>query len=141
MHLDWNSIKDKVGYFVQQNGVWLQWLQRSTSFANAYDTTNSSTYGYGDSVTTWTTGSCKAIIEHVSAKDVIIEPGFYEDSYERIYFDPSTDLNQFDQIIFPSGSGIRYLVLSRHAYTLNGDVVVSRFAIIRHLLPRSGSIT
>ena len=139
MHLNWEKAKQKFQYLVAQNGTWIQWLQRSTDRSDAYNTGSIISYGYGDSSVSWATGSIKALIKHVSATDVLIEPGFYEDSYEQIYVDPDTDINQWDQILLPSGSGTRYCILSRHTWRLSGDIIVAKYALIRKLVPRSGS--
>jgi hypothetical protein len=139
MHLNWNNAKQKFQYLIAQNGEWLQWLQRSVDTSSAYDTSSAITYGYGDSQTIWTTGSFKALVQHISATDIVIPAGFYEDDFERVYVNPDVNLAQWDQCIIPSGSGIRYLILSRHVWRLNGDVIVSKYAIVRRLVPRSGS--
>lgn len=123
---------------IQKHGVWLQWLQRTSDLSDAYNT-GSETYGYGDPLISWTTGSVKATVEHVSAKDVVLEIGFYEDDYERIWVDADEDISLWDQIILPSGSTQRYIVLSRHTWRINGDILISKNIIIRRLIPRSGS--
>ncbi len=139
MNLNWNKAKQLFQTTVSQNGTWIQWLQRSTDRTDAFNTSSSITYGYGDSQVNWTTGSIKAIVQHISATDIVIEPGFYEDSYEKIYIDPDIDINQWDQVIVPSGSGIRFIILSRHIWRLSGDIIVSKYALIRKLVPSSGS--
>ena len=123
---------------INQNGTWIQWLQRSTSGSDAYDTGSTITYGYGNYITYWVTGSVKALISHVSATDIVLEAGFYAEDYERIYVDPDSSIEFWEQCIYPSGSEIRYLILPFHIWRL-GDVAISKYATIRRLIPRSGS--
>lgn len=138
MNLNWNKAKELFQEIINKNGTLIQWLQRSTDASNSYNILNNTTYGYGDQIVTWITGSIKALVSHVSATDVLIEPGFYAEDYEKIYVDPDSSVDFWEQVIVPSGSGIRYLVLPFHLWRL-GDVVVAKHAVVRKLIPKSGS--
>ncbi len=146
MSPDWAYAQRLYKRVVGQNGVWIQWLQRVVSGSGAYDYENTTTYGYGDDTRYWVTGSCQAIIEHVKATDVIIPSGFFIEDFERIWVNPDINIEYFEQIIYPSGSNIRYLILPIHAWSFNvggatGSLITgSKSALIRRLLPRSGSV-
>lgn len=114
-------------------------MDRSVSESGSFDTGSDITYGYGDTFVTWTTGSFKAMVENVRETDVIIEPGFWLDDYKRIYIDPDETVAELDQCLYPSGSGIRYVIRSVEDYRM-GNTVVSKMALIRRLMPRSGSV-
>ena len=138
--VNWSYAKTKYASIVANNGVWIQWLQRTTTGASAYDTGSTDTYGYGDYQIYWSTSSAKAVIEHLSATDKLIEPGFRPDHYERVYVDPDSNITFWEQIIFPSGSGTRYLVLPEHIQRMSiGDTVIAKFFIMRLLIAKSGS--
>lgn len=139
MNLNWNKAKEQFQEIINKNGTLIQWLQRTSTGSTAYDTGSTITYGYGDYIVYWTTGSIRALVSHVSAEDILIEPGFYSSDYERIYVDPDSSIDFWEQVIVPSGSGTRYLVLPFHLWRL-GDVIVAKHAIIRKLVPRSGSM-
>lgn len=136
MHLNWNGAKQKFLEIVNQNGTLIQWLQRTSTGSDAYDISNTSTFGYGDSITYFTTGSIKAVVQHVSATDIIMEIGFMQDDYERIWVDPDTNIQMWDQFLYPSGSSIRYICRTIHDWTMGG-VVVNRHIDIRRLVPKS----
>jgi len=137
---NWGRAKKTFQGIVSKNGIQLEWLLRVVSGSSAYDTDSTVTYGYGDDTRYWTTGSFNAIIEPVREQDIVIEPGFFQEDYLKIYFDPDETPAYFDQVINPSGSGIRYLVLPVEDWTLTtGNVTVCKTAIIRRLVPRSGS--
>ena len=141
MSPDWGWARRKFESIVDRSGVTIQWLQRSVDYTDAYNTSSQITFGYSDPLVTWTTGSCKALIQHISAEDKIEEAGFWQEDFEKIFVDPDTNIQQWEQIILPSGSGIRYLIRSIHDWRANGDVLLSRYALVRRLVPRSGSGT
>lgn len=136
--VNWNWAKKITQKIISKNGVELEWLQRTTSGSEAYDTTSTTTYGYGDYAVYWQTGSFKAIVSPIRAEDVVIEAGFYSSDHQKIFVDPDTNLEHWQQCIYPSGSGVRYLILPVQYYIVGG-VTGSKFAIIRKLVPRSGS--
>ncbi len=136
---DWNAAKNQVKTIIANNGVLIEWLQRTASGSNPYDYDDTTTYNYGDVTTYWTTGSFKAIIEPVRENDVVIEPGFYADAYKRLWLDPDQDCSFWDQVIIPSGSGIRYLILPVRTWN-PGNVTVSKILMVRQLIPKSGSV-
>jgi len=135
---NWAKAKLQMEDIINKNGVTVQWLSRVTSGSDAYNTGSSITFGYGDETRYWVTGSVKALIECVRVEDVVLEAGFFLEDYKRIYVDPDETIEYWDEIIFPSGSGERFLIQPIH-YWIVGDVTVSKYAIIRKLLPRSGS--
>lgn len=137
---DWGWARRKFESIVEKSGVTIQWLIRTQTGSTAFDTGSSTTYGYGDPITYWTTGSCKAIVQHISAEDKIETAGFWQEDFEKIFLDPDTNIQQWEQIILPSGSGIRYIIRSIHDWRANGDVLLSRYALVRRLVPRSGSV-
>ena len=138
--VNWQYAKTKYASIIASNGVFIQWLQRSIDLTDAYNTGSTSTYGYSDPVITWTTGSQKAVIEHLSATDKLIEAGFRAEHYERVYVDPDSNITFWEQIIFPSGSSVRYIVLPEHIQRMSvGDTVVAKFFIMRLLIAKSGS--
>ena len=139
MSPDWGWAQRKYSHAISKSGTVIQWLIRTQTGSDAYDTSSSISFGYGDMTTYFSTGSCQAIISHVSATDVVTEAGFYQEDYEKIFVDPTTNITQWSQVIIPSGSGIRYLLLSIHDWRANGDMLVARYAICRRLIPRSGS--
>ncbi len=137
---NWSRAKKQFERIVSRNGVWIYHLTRTTSGSGAYDTDDTTTYGYGDETVYWTTGSVKAIIEPIRQTDVVIEPGFYQEDYRKIYVDPDEDLEHWDQVIYPTGSGIRYLILPVTEWNLTGEnTTVCKTAIIRRLVPKSRS--
>lgn len=140
MSPDWLWAQRKYSHAIAKNGTVIQWLIRTQTGSTAYETGSTDTYGYGDPISYFSTGSCQAIISHVSATDVITEAGFWIDDYEKIFVDPNTNISEWSQIIYPSGSSQKYLILSIHPWRANGDIVVAKYAIIRRLVPRSGSM-
>ena len=138
--VNWSYAKTKYASIISSNGCYIQWLQRITSGADAYDTGSQNTFGYGDYQTYFVTGSQKAIIEHLNATDKLIEIGFRADHYERVYVDPDSNMTFWEQIIYPSGSGTRYVILPEHIQRMSvGDTVVAKFFLMRLLIPKSGS--
>ena len=145
--VNWSKAQSQFKNLVSKNGVWIQILTRSYDLTDAYDTGSSEKFlysysdldfGYGDPRTSWTTGSVKAIVAGVNEGEVITDAGFFTNDYKDIYFSPDTTLNVHDQVLCPSGSGTRYIVLTVSDFYL-GDVTATKFARIRLLLPRSGS--
>ena len=137
--VDWGKAKAEFDTIILQNGYIVQWLDRITTGSDeAYDTGSSITYGYGDYAVHWTTGSLRAMFTPIRGEDVVIEPGFYEDDYFKMWVDSDSTIAQFDQVIYPSGSGIRYIILQTYEWDL-GSETVTQYAIVRRLIPRSGS--
>lgn len=154
----WATAKRQFQKIVNKNGVWIQWLERLTSMTDAYDTSSETSYGYGDETVTWVTGSAKVLVEPGRDQDIVIEPGFYAEDYKKIYVAPDTviydkvydaddysedfgdwfNIEHWEQVIFPSGSGTRYMVYPVQEWIFN-DVTISKYVMIRKLLPRSGS--
>ncbi len=146
MSPDWAYAQRLYKRVVGQNGVWITWLQRTTTGSGSYDQDNTVTYGYGDETLTWVSGSIQAIIQHVKADEVVIPSGFFVEDFERIWVSPDVNIEHWSQVIYPSGSNIRYLILPIHAWSFNvggltGSLITgSKSALIRRLLPRSGSV-
>ena len=147
MSFNWSKAKQQFENIVSKNGVWIQILTRSFSEADSYDTGSSQKilygydsldFGYGDPRTTFVTGSCKAIVADVQSGEVLTDAGFFANDYKDIYFSPDTTLNVHDQVLCPSGSGTRYIVLTVSDFYLGG-VTATKFARIRLCIPRSGS--
>ena len=137
----WATAKKQFETVISKNGIWVQWLGRTTSGSGAYDpydTGSSTSFGYGDYTVFWVTGSVKAIVEPIRATEIVQEAGFWADDWRRIWVDPDETLDVWEQIIYPSGSGTRWLIRHVHSWVV-GDVTVSKYADIRKLLPRSGS--
>jgi hypothetical protein len=139
LNINFQSAQNKVNLAIDVLGSDFQWLRKVTSGSNAYDTGSSITYGYGDFTVYWVTGSGKAIVSHISANEVIIEPGYYIEDYERLQLKSDSLVSAFDRIIFPSGSGIIYSVLPLHEI-YEGNILISKIAQMRRLTPRSGSV-
>ena len=146
MSFNWSKAKQQFENIVSKNGVWIQILTRSFSEADSYDTGSAQKflygydldYGYGDPRTSFSTGSVKAIVAGVQENEVLTDAGFFANDYKDIYFSPDTTLNVHDQVLCPSGSGTRYIVLTVSDFYL-GDVTATKFARVRLLFPRSGS--
>ena len=154
----WSRAKRQFQKIVSQNGVWIQWLERLTSMTDAYNTGSKTTYGYGDETVIWWTGSAKVLVVPVRVGDVVIEPGFYATDYKKIYVAPETviydkvydannyskdfgawfNIEHWEQVIYPSGSGVRYIVYPVQEWVVN-DVIISKYVTIRKLIPRSGN--
>ncbi len=138
MNINFQSAQDKVNSAIDNLGTNIQWLQRVVSGSSSFDTGSTITYGYGDDIVYWITGSCKAIITHVDTTDVVKDVGFYGEDLDKIQVRSDSSLEFWDQVIIPSGSGIRYLVLPLHLW-YEGGILLSKSANIRRLVPRSGS--
>ena len=134
----WNRAKAQTQSIVAGNGQWLQWLARSTSGSSMYDTGSSATFGYGDPVVYYTTGSFRGIVAPTRERDILIEPGFYAQDYNDVFVDPDNDPSFWDQILIPSGSGTRYIIYHVEEWTPYG-IDVSKILKVRLLNPRSGS--
>ena len=134
----WNRAKAQTQRIVSGNGQWLQWLARSTSGSSMYDTGSSSTFGYGDPIIYYTTGSFRGIVAPTRERDMLIEPGFYAQDYSDIFINPDETPKFWDQILIPSGSSTRYIILHIEEWTPYG-VDVSKILKVRLLNPRSGS--
>ena len=138
MSPNWSRARTQVKGIVAGNGQTLQWLVRSTSGSTAYDTGSATTYGYGDPIVYWTTGSFVAIVRPIRDRDVVVEAGFFSDDYKKLWLDPDDDPSFWDQVLIPSGSSIRHIVLGTHDWDVGG-VEVSKIVDVRRLNPRSGS--
>jgi len=103
-----------------------------------YDTGSSSTFGYGDPITYYTTGSFRGIVAPTRERDTIIEPGFYTTDYSDVFIDPDETPSFWSQLLIPSGSANRYIILDVETWTPY-DVDVSKILKVRLLNPRSGS--
>ena len=136
--MNWSSAKTQGKGIILANGESLEWLQRVVSGSDAYTSGSTVTYGYGDETIWWTTGSLTAIIVPAKEGEVVLEAGFFQDDYQRLFVDPTNTLGIHDQIIYPSGSGIRYLVLTDHNWNAGNQHIVDVYTI-RRLVPKSGS--
>ena len=137
--MNWGRAKAQAKRIVANNGATLQWLVRSTSLTSAFDTGSSVTFGYGDPIVTWATGSFKGIIIPKRDMHITIEPGTFIDDYRQFWVDPDEMPTINDQVIYPSGSGIRYLVRGHDEWS-PADIDVSARVTIRKLSPNSGSV-
>jgi hypothetical protein len=139
MKLDWSAPAKKFSDFLANNGVWIQYLTRVTSGSDAYNTgstdPSSGSFGYGDQVDFWVTGSLQVVVSHVSAVDIVLPMGYYYEDHEKIWVDPSANIELWDQVVYPSGSGIRYLCLAPHIWRMN-DTIIAKYMIIRKLVPK-----
>jgi len=103
-----------------------------------YDTGSSVTFGYGDPVVYYVTGSFRGIVAPTRERDMLIEPGFYAQDYNDVFVNPDETPSFWSQLIIPSGSGTKYLILHVEEWTPYG-VNVSKILKVRLLNPRSGS--
>jgi hypothetical protein len=87
----------------------------------------------------WTTGSLTGIVEPVRESEITVEAGFSVDDYLRLYVDPDSSVSYLDQVIVPSGSGIRYVMLPSKTWQAAG-ITVSQILMVRRLVPKSGSL-
>jgi hypothetical protein len=136
--MNWNNLKRMVQTTVLDNGQVIQWLQRSEDFSQSSNTGSSITFGYLDPTVTWTTGSFKGIVDPVRENDPIIQSGYSAEQYAKVYINPNETPSQWDQLLIPSGSATRYLILSIREYT-PADVTVAKILNVRRLTPKSGS--
>jgi hypothetical protein len=136
--VDWGVAKVQAQSIISANGEQFQLLQRTLDYTDSFSTGSSVTYGYGDPTVTITTGSLTAIVEPVKEADVQLETGFYLEDYRRIYVNPDTTLVQRDMLIYPSGSGTKYVIQPEKYWDADGYSIVHTY-IIRKLVPRSGS--
>lgn len=136
--VDWSKARAQFENMAAKNGTLIEYLQRVTSGSDAYDTSSAVTYGYGDFVTYWITGSLFAIIQPLTSRDIVVEAGFREEDYKRLWVSPSATIEIWEQCIVPSGSGIRYHVRNTQDWNA-GNVNICTSVDIRKLVPRSGS--
>jgi hypothetical protein len=134
--MDWQWAAKQFQIMLDRAGVEIEWLQRATSGSEAYDTGSEISYGYGDPARFWTTGSVKAIVQHVRVEDVVIPQGFYPEDFKKIFVPLSTPIEYWDQVIYPSGSGERYIIHPVHSWVVGG-VTIAKYATIRKLVPHS----
>ncbi len=140
MNINWGAAQKKIQDLISVTGTWIQWLQKSGSYSGSWDSGSTLTYGYGDIINYWTTGSCQALIVHVTAEEAVKEIGYWTEDMDRIFVDPSSTIEHWDQVIIPSGSGVRYLILPLHdAYAGTAGTIISKSAFVRRLVPKSGS--
>lgn len=139
---NWQYAKRQYDRLVQRKGILVDWLVRTTDTGSvSYDTGSDITFGYGDPVITFTTGSILGIIDHFKADEILTEAGFYLDDYEKFYVDSDSILKQWDQLIIPDDQ--MYIVISTHTYRASendqssSNIVISKYAIIRRLVPKS----
>lgn len=137
---NWTHAQNQFKQIINANGVFIEWLQRVTSGSDAYLTGSSVSYGYGDESIWWLTGSVKAVVAHIRAEEVLVEAGYTVSDYETIFVNPNETIEFWEQVIYPSGSGVRYLILPLHDWRMTiGDTLVAKYANLRRLVPASGS--
>jgi hypothetical protein len=139
--VNWERAKKVHQRIIDKDGVWILVLDRITSGSDAYDTGSLIGYGYGDVTTYWTTGSMKVIIKQLQTVDVELDIGFSLEDYQEIYFNPDLNINQWNIVIYPTGSdGSKFLVLPTQTYRFEeSGIAVTKHVRIRRLFPRSGS--
>lgn len=135
---DWNFAKEKVKMIVQNNGDDLVWLQRIVSGSN-FNTGSTISYGYGDIITYYRTGSLKGMLEPINEKEIILDPGHSIDDYVRFYIDPDHICDHHDIIEYPSGSGVRYEIQPIRTWR-SQNVTISKIITCRRMIPFSGSM-
>jgi hypothetical protein len=138
MNINFQSAQDKVNTTVDALGTQIQWLRRVVSGSESFTTGSTTTYGYGDEIVYWITGSCNAILTHEDTSDVVTNAGFYGEDIDSIQVRSDSGIEHWDQVIVPANSGIRYLILPLHEW-YEGGILISKSARIRRLVPRSGS--
>ncbi len=138
MNINFQKAQDQVNLLISTQGTEIEFLQRVTSGSDAYDTGSSTSFGYGDPTVFWITGSIMALISRPSAADTMMEPGFYEENFSQIKVRADSSIEYWDQVIVPSGSGIKFLIQPVQ-YWMVGPITIYKFATIRRLVPRSGS--
>ena len=136
MNVNFQKAQDQFNMVLDKLGTEIQFLQRTTTGSNAFDTGSSITYGYGDITESFTTGSIKAIITKPSATDIVMESGFYGEDFSEIKVRFDSTIEYWSQVIIPSGSGIKFLILPVQ-YWIVGGITIYKFATIRRLVPRS----
>ncbi len=142
--MNWASSKTRVLHIINTNGIDFTWLQRSSSTGSSYDTGSNVSYGYGDPVVTYTTGSLKGVVIHVNADEVVVEAGFYMDDYDKVYVAPDHPINIWDQLVYPDNQ--KYLVVSVHENRVatsklnDTPIMISKYVIIRRLVPKSKDV-
>jgi hypothetical protein len=137
--MNWGTAKAKVKSIVANNGETLEHLVLTTSGSDRYSTGSSTTYGYGDETLYYTTGSLIGIPEPIREGEITIEPGFSQDCYLRFYIDPDSTVSYLDLLVYPSGSGIKYMILPSKTWRAN-SITVSQILMTRRLIPKSGSL-
>lgn len=136
--VNWAKAKRIFERIISKNGVFIQYLERSTSGSESYNVDDPQTFGYGDEICYWRTGSFRVVVAPLKKEDLILDAGFYVEDYKRIYFDPDETPEAWEQIIYPSGSSFKYIIKSVDDWYL-GDVTICKYADLRLLIPRSGS--
>jgi hypothetical protein len=139
--VNWTRAKHMFQKIISNDGVWIYVLERVTSGSDAYNTGSMDSYGYGDDTTYWTTGSARVLMKQMATQDVILEVGFTYEDYNDMYYNPDTTINQWNVIIYPTGSnGQKYLVLPTQDFSFEeSGVIVTKHALVRRLFPKSGS--
>ena len=141
--VDWSSAKVKVQTLIYQNGVYIPWLQRSVDTSSQFNT-GSPTFGYGDPIINYTSGSITGIIDHVKAEEVMLDAGFYIEDYEKLYVDPDSDIAAWDQVILPDNNE-KYIVVAVHTYRTSENSLISdynniditKYLTLRRLVPKA----
>ena len=140
MNINWQSAQDKFNRTIDAIGTEIQWLQRIVSGSDTGSTPyGAPSYGYQDSVTYWTTGSATVILAQISTNEVFIDPGHYQEDYLRMQTRSDSEIAHMDRVIIPSGSGVIYHVMPFYEWR-GGSIIINRYATLRRITPRSGSV-
>ena len=138
MNINFQKAQDQFNLVIDKLGTEIEFLQRVTSGSDIFDTGSLVTYGYGNLTNFWVTGSLKALISKPTANEIVMEPGHFEDEYMQIKVRYDSPIEYWDQVIIPSGSSIKYIILPVQ-YWIVGPITIYKFANIRRLVPASGS--
>ena len=131
-------MQDLMNHTIDMLGTEIEWLERSSNSSDSFDTGSLLTYGYGDAIISYVTGSVKALITNPSATDVVVDAGFTLNDYATIKVKALSTIDYWDNCIIPSGSGIIYKILPIQTWRV-GTTTIYKFAHIRRLFPLSGS--
>jgi hypothetical protein len=139
--VNWQSAKTKIQNLIENSGIVATWLQRTVDTSSAYNTGSETTFGYGDPIINYTTGSITGIIDHMRADEVMLDAGFYIEDYEKFYVDPDSVIAAWDQIILPDNNE-KYVVISVHTFRVSAssislnNLILSKYLTLRRLVPR-----
>jgi hypothetical protein len=139
MNINMQSAQTRMDIAIEAIGEEVQWLVRTTTGSSVFDTSNQYTFGYGDVIEIFTTGSLKCILHNIDPVNILIEPGHYTKDYRTAYFKSDSTIEHLDRLIIPSGSGILYQVQPINNWYEQG-VLISKSALCIRLLPQSGSV-
>ena len=139
MNLRWQKIQNKLNLSVDQLGSDILYFERVSSGSDSFDTGSLITYGYGDPIVYWITGSAKAIITPKAGPEDITDAGY--SSYEklRLQVRSDCDIDHWDRVMIPSGSGILYHVQDPDEIMM-GNIIISKYVDVVKLRPKSGSV-